>query len=61
MKLTILGDGKELFADSIRSEQPPRELDVAIDRVRLLQIEVDYGGDTDLGDHLNLGDVRITK
>ena len=61
VKLTILGDQAELYTQAIVGGEPPREIDLAIDGVKQLEIDVDYGDDSDLGDYLNLGNARITK
>ena len=59
--LSIHGDGKQLYSELIRGGQPPLAIDLAIEQIDRLVIEVDYGDDSDLGDHLNMGDARITK
>jgi hypothetical protein len=59
--LTILGDNKQLFQDSVAGSDKPRTLDINIVGVRRITIKVDYGKNLDIGDQLNMGDARVLK
>ncbi len=59
--LTISGDDRELFSQTITGRDAPQTLDLDISGVRRLKILVDFGGERDMRDHLNLCDARITK
>jgi hypothetical protein len=61
VKLVISGDGRPLFEKTITGKEPPLELDLDITGVRRLNVLVDFGEELDIGDHLNLGDARLTK
>jgi hypothetical protein len=57
----VIGDGKELFSQSISGREKAIPLDVDISNVRKLTILVDYGEDLDVGDYLDICDARIVK
>ncbi len=59
--LVIRGDGKTLFEETLTGTGPPVELDLDITGVRRLSILCDFGEGMDIGDHLNLCDLRIIK
>ena len=59
--LTILGDNKQLFQDSVAGSDKPRTLDIKIVGVRRITIKVDYGKHLDIGDQLNMGNARVLK
>jgi hypothetical protein len=61
VQLTIRGDGRELFSAALRGGEPPKTLDLDVAGVRSLTIEVGYGDDADIADHLDLCDARISK
>jgi hypothetical protein len=61
VKLTIYGDDRVLFNETVRGQDPPRTLDLEITGVRRLKIVVDYGDGGDVGDQLDLCDARLTK
>jgi len=59
--LVIRGDDKVLLKATITCEDPPKPLDLDLTGVRRLDILVDFGANTDVGDHLDLCDARIVK
>ncbi len=59
--LTISGDDRELFAQTVTGQDEPFALDLDTSGVRRLKILVDFGGERDIRDHLNMCDARITK
>ncbi|NIP85104.1 MAG: hypothetical protein GTO03_05910 [Planctomycetales bacterium] len=61
VRLVLTGDQRELFAEEISGDQPPREIALPIAGVRLLEILVDFGDNQDIGDHLNLCNARFIK
>jgi len=52
---------KVLFEADVRGTDKPRTIDIDVSQVRDLQILVDFGGDLDISDWLNLADARVTK
>jgi hypothetical protein len=61
VRLEIKGDGKTLWSGDVRGSEPPRELEVEIAGVKRLEVIADYGEDLDIGDRLDLADIRVTK
>ena len=61
VQLVISGDGKELFSKAITGREEPFPLSVDVRGVRRLKILVDFGGEQDIADHLDLGDARLIK
>ncbi|MFH5804089.1 NPCBM/NEW2 domain-containing protein [Alienimonas sp. DA493] len=61
VELTIAGDGRELFARRLTHTDDPLELDVDLTGVRVLTITVGVGDDPFAGDHLALGNARLTQ
>ena len=59
--LTISGDGRELFSGRLTHADEPVELDVDLTGVRTLAVAVGVGDDPFAGDHLALGNARITR
>ena len=59
--LTITGDGRELFAARLSHADEPVELDLDLAGVRVLTVTVGPGEYLFDGDHLGLGNARITK
>ncbi len=59
--LTISADGKAIFEADVRGTDLPRPLDLDVAGVRDLDILVDFGGDLDIADHLDLADARVLK
>jgi len=61
VRLTIFGDDRSLFDDTISGKDAPRPLEVDISGVNRLKLVVDFGDDLDLGDWLDLCEARILK
>ncbi len=61
VRLSIRGDDAVLFDAPIRAGDPPQEIDVSLEGVRRLVLLVDYGEESDVGDHLNLCEARLVK
>lgn len=59
VRLTIDGDGKNLYSGKITGQHPPVSLNVDISDVKRIRIVADFGGGADIGDYLDLGDARI--
>jgi hypothetical protein len=58
----LIGDGKELFASPLlRGSSPPMDVAVPIEGVDELTLQVNDGGDLDLGDAANWGAVRVVR
>lgn len=57
----IQGDGKELLRAELFHDAAATEIDVDLEGVKRLTILVDYGDNLDIGDHVNLCDLRVTK
>jgi hypothetical protein len=61
VRVVISGDGKALFEGDVRGTDAPRPLDLDVAGVRDLEILVDFGGDLDSCDHLDLADAKLLK
>lgn len=61
VRLVIEGDGRELYAADIAGSDAAQPLDLDITGVKRLSILVDFGGDLDISDHLDLAEARIVK
>lgn len=59
--VVISGDGKPLLEADVRGTDAPRPLDLDVTGVRDLEILVDFGGDLDIADHLDLADAKVIK
>ena len=59
--VVISGDGKTLHESDVRGSDPPQNLDLDVVGVRDLEILVDFGGDLDIADHLDLADAKVIK
>jgi hypothetical protein len=59
--VVISGDGKTLRESDVRGSDPPQNLDLDVAGVRDLDILVDFGGDLDIADHLDLADAKVIK
>ena len=57
----VLGDGKELLRERVRTGDRPKQVQVCIEGVKLLQLIVEPGEDLDLGDHANWCAARLIK
>lgn len=61
VQLVVTGDGRTLYTGKLTGKDEPVELDLDLTGVRRLTVLVDYGGDLDIADHLNLCEARIVK
>lgn len=61
VRLVVRGDDKPLFDASITGKDDPLPLELDIRGVKRLAILVDFGGDLDVADYLNLCEPRILK
>lgn len=59
--VVISGDDKVLHQSDVRGSDSPLNLDLDIAGVRELEILVDFGGDLDIADHLDLADAKVIK
>ncbi len=60
--LRVIGDGSVLWeAQDVRGGQAPRPVSVDIAGVRELRLEVDYGRNLDLSDHVGWGFARLIR
>lgn len=59
--VVISGDGKPLLEADVRGADPPQPIDLDVSGVRDLEILVDFGGDLDIADHLDLADAKVIK
>lgn len=60
--MRVRGDGKVLWeSDTIRGGQPPRDVLVNVENVKLLTLEVDYGDELDLSDQACWGLARVLR
>src|SRR5579862_3228412 len=59
--VVLSGDGKTLYESEVRGSDAPRNLDLDVAGVRELEILVDFGGDLDIADHLDLADAKVIK
>lgn len=60
-RLVLYGDGRVLLETTVRGTDPPLPIDVDLSGVGRLEILVDFGGDLDVGDHVDLCQARIVK
>lgn len=60
--LRVIGDDKTLWSnESIRGDQSPQQLAIDVEGVRVLTLEVDFGADLDLSDHVCWGAARLIR
>lgn len=59
--VVISGDGKPLLEADVRGSDEPQPIDLDVRGVRDLEILVDFGGDLDIADHLDLADAKVIK
>ncbi len=59
--LVISSDGKPLFDRAITGDDAPVDLDLDVTGAQRLTILVDFGGNQDAGDYLDLADARMLK
>jgi NPCBM/NEW2 domain-containing protein len=60
-RLVISGDGKSLFEADVKAKDSPRPIDLDVEGVVMLEILVDFGGNLDISDHLDLADAKLVK
>lgn len=61
-RVRVLGDGKPLFEEAdLRGDQPPRELALKLNDVKQLTLEVDFGRNQDVADHVIWADARLLR
>jgi hypothetical protein len=61
VKVTVEGDGKELFTAEVRRKAEPRPVTIDVRNVKLLRIVVSSANLLDLGDHVDLADAKVSK
>jgi hypothetical protein len=61
VKVTIEGDGKELFAGEVSRKDEPRAITLDVKNVKQLRIVVASTGLLDLGNHVCLADAKVSK
>lgn len=61
VRLVIEGDGRELYAATIRGGEAPVAIDLDITGVKRLGLLADFGLDLDISDHLDLVEARVVK
>ncbi|MGC1272878.1 MAG: NPCBM/NEW2 domain-containing protein [Planctomycetaceae bacterium] len=61
LDLIITADDKELFRRNLKGTDSAVPLDLDVTGARELTIFVDFAGDSDISDHLALGDARLIK
>jgi hypothetical protein len=61
VRLAVQGDGKVLYDKPITGSEAPLPLEIDVSGVDRLTLLVDYGDQTDIGDRLNLCELRVTK
>ncbi len=59
--VVISADGKTLLETDVKGTDKPRLVDLDVTGRRELQILVDFGGDLDIADHLDLADARLVR
>ena len=60
-RLVISGDGKTLFQADVKAKDSPRPVDLDVANVVNLEVLVDFGGNLDISDHLDLADAKLVK
>lgn len=61
VRLVIRGDDHILWEGDVKAAEAPRLLNLATDGVRVLSILVDFGGDQETADHLDLCDAKVIR
>ncbi|HCK52638.1 MAG TPA: hypothetical protein DIC23_05430 [Planctomycetaceae bacterium] len=59
--VVISADGKTLLETDVKGTDKPQLVDLDITGRRELQILVDFGGDLDIADHLDLAEARLIR
>ncbi|HLQ44370.1 MAG TPA: NPCBM/NEW2 domain-containing protein, partial [Planctomycetaceae bacterium] len=60
-RLVISGDGKPLLEADVKAKDSPRPIDLDVSGVVTLEVLVDFGGNLDISDHLDLADAKLVK
>ena len=61
VQLVITGDDQVLFDEEVKGTGAPLKIDISVQNVRVFRLLVDYGGNLDSGDLVNLCDAKFTK
>jgi hypothetical protein len=61
VKITIDGDGKELFAGEVSRKDDPKPITLDVKNIKQLRIVVASAGLLDLGNHVCLADAKVSK
>jgi len=61
VRFQISGNGKTLYDQTIRGDEPARKIEIPIAGVRRLGIVVDFGGNLTIGDYLHFCDAKVKK
>jgi hypothetical protein len=61
VKVTIEGDGRQIYACEVRRSDNPLPVTCDISNVHQLRIVVAAAGLLDLGNHVNLADARVSR
>lgn len=59
--VTITADGKPLWKRRVRADHATHDLGFEIAGVKTLRLEVDFGRNLDLGDHVTFADAKVLK
>lgn len=57
----VRGDGRELFRQAIQGTEPAQALDLALDGIKVLELELDFGTYGSGGSHGIWGDPRLIR
>ncbi len=60
-RLVIQGDGKTLFETDVKGKDAPQPIDLDVAGIVSLDVLVDFGGNLDISDHLDLADAKLVK
>jgi hypothetical protein len=61
VRLEIFGDDRLLLQTDVAGTDAPHDIDLDVEGIKRLRIVVDFGGNLDTGDWLNLCDARLVK
>jgi hypothetical protein len=57
----IVVDGKVVWSQRVRAGEKPIRIDVPLQSIKTLRLEVDFGRNLDLGDHVAFADAKVVK
>lgn len=57
----VIVDGQRLFSERVRGKDPPRDIQVPLNRAKQISLVVLPGADLDLADHADWADVRLLR